>query len=137
VLCYLVALFMTSGMVSWLAFGRLWFVPVGVAVEQLEPLLSHIKEQQLSDYRNQSWCQNIAYARGQFSQNNQATTCNLFDGEAMPFTAEARADFQTLRYKLRGSGFRVAFIKAYWNHQELKSAEFDLNCWFCSRTHYI
>jgi hypothetical protein len=117
--------------------GRLWFVPTSVAIGQLEFLLPYIRKKQLTDYRNQIWCQNLAYAQGQFSQNNQVSACNLFDGEALPFTTEARADFQTLRRQLRGTGLRIAFINAYWTDNQLASAEFDLNCWFFSRTRYI
>jgi hypothetical protein len=136
-LCYLIALGLLSGLVSWFVFGRLWLVPVKVAVKQHETVLPYLQEHQVRAYRSQSWCKNIAYKAGAFSESTHPSTCNLFDDEPQPLLDQARSDFQSLRRRLRGTGFRIAFINTYWVDNSLKSAEFDLNCWLCSHTRYV
>ena len=134
---YIVLLLLASSILSWFILGKLWFMPVSLIVKQLEQTLPWLETQGLTAYRNQSWCENIAYNAGFFSKTNSPSTCNLFDGEAQAFSPQARADFQILRYKLRPTGARVAFINAYYESGSLQSVIFNLNCLWCPRTRYV
>jgi hypothetical protein len=134
---YLILVLLVSSMLSWFILGKLWFISSSLIIAHLEQTLPWIEDQRLSAYRNQSWCKTIAYQAGAFSETKQPKTCNLFDGESLPFSSQARADFQALRQKLRVTGARVAFINAYYSSDSLQSVEFNLNCLWCPRTRYV
>lgn len=134
--CYVIALSLLLSIVSWFMQGRLWFMPLRVAVSQLEQTLHFLQQQGLTSYRNQSWCKHLAYARGKFSETPQASTCNLFEGEAQAFSPEAEASFASIRQRLRASGLRVAFIISALREDDLMY-EFHLNCWVCARTRLV
>ncbi len=112
-------------------------MPASVVVKQLEPTIAWIETQRLLAYRNQSWCENIAYKVGVFSKTNHSSTCNLFDQEAQAFSSKARADFQVLHQKLRTSGAQVAFINAYYELESLQTVTFNFNCLWCPKTGYV
>jgi hypothetical protein len=136
-LLVLVLLFVLSLFLSWLLLGRLWVMPKAVAVAQLEKLLPRLGQAQLTAYRNQSWCRNIAYGDGNFSETNSPSTCNLFEGEARPFDEPGRTAFNDLRQSLLLTGVNINFLNVYIEEGKIRQAEFSLGCWLCSRTRYV
>jgi hypothetical protein len=138
----LLLLFLVSGVLAWLSWGKPWFMPASFAAGQLERLLPGLEQTQTEAYRNQGWCKNIAYSYGNFSESSHPTTCNLFEGTPRAFDEQAKRDFQTLRQVLRLTGVRVAFVNIYYEggtvtNERVRLAEFNLSCFLCSRTRYV
>jgi hypothetical protein len=130
-------LFVSSGIVSWFLLGKPWFIPASFAVKQLESVLPGLEQAQITAYRNQNWCKNIAYSKGNFSETTQPTTCNLFEGEATVFDETANVAFSNLRQTLLFTGVNISFLNAYYEEGKVRQVEFNLNCWLCSRTRYV
>jgi hypothetical protein len=133
----LVVLLLISGISTWFLWGKPWLMPASLAVRQLEDVVRELEQSQVTAYRNQNWCKNIAYNYGKFSESSHPTTCNLFEGTPQPFDEQATKEFQKFRRTLRLTGVRVAFVNTYFEAGKLHSAEFHLNCLLCSRTHYV
>ncbi len=112
-------------------------MPVSVVVGQLEKLLPGLEQTQTNAYRNQSWCKNIAYSYGNFSDTEFPSTCNLFEGEANPFDETAKAAFNDLRRTLLLTGVNINFLNVYVEGETTWLADFSLGCWLCSRTRYV
>lgn len=117
-------------------------MPKTFAVQRLEALLPNLEQMGLEAYRNQSWCKNIAYNYGTFSETSHPTTCNLFEGTAQPFDEGARRDFQTLNRIFLFAGVRIRFVNLYYENEtvedkRLRLAEFHLECFWCSRMRYV
>ncbi|MBE9182687.1 hypothetical protein IQ268_29560 [Oculatella sp. LEGE 06141] len=120
----------------WL-FGVSVFSSRSQQAQNLETAFAMIEQYRVTDYRNQDWCQNIAYAGGQFSDTTHPSTCNLFAGPAPSFTPSATADFRSITQALRRSGVRVAFFDADFNSAgRIRSARFNINCLLCGRVRY-
>jgi hypothetical protein len=130
-------LLIISGFLTWFLWGRPWFIPKTFAVQQFERVLPRLEAEQLEAYRNQSWCKNIAYTRGNFSETSHPTTCNLFEGTPEPFDDRATRDFQTLHRLFLLTGVRILFVKVYYENDAVRLAEFNLACFLCSRTRYV
>jgi hypothetical protein len=133
----LTVLVVISILLTWFLWGRPWFMSKTFAVQRLEALLPELEKMGLEAYRNQSWCKNIVYSYGQFSETSHPTTCNLFDGTAQPFDKKAKRDFQILNRTFLFSGMRIRFVNLYYKNDNVRLAEFDLACFLCSRTHYV
>jgi hypothetical protein len=131
------ALLVISGFLTWFLWGKPWFITKTFAVGQLGRLLPGLEQSQLEAYRNQSWCKNIAYSYGAFSETSYPTTCNLFDGTAQPFDEQARRDFQILYRTFSFTGVRIRFVNVYYENENVRLAEFHLECFWCSRTRYV
>lgn len=112
-------------------------LPQSVVIVQLEKLLPRLGQEQTTAYRNQSWCKNIAYSYGKFSDTDSPSTCNLFEGEAEPFDKTAKATFNDLRQTLLLTGVNINFLNVYFEDEKIRMADFSLGCWFCSRTRYV
>jgi hypothetical protein len=127
---------------AWWWSGKPWFIPKTFAVQQLERVLPQLEQLQLEAYRNQSWCKNIAYSYGKFSESRHPTTCDLFDGIPQPFDDRATGDFQTLRQTFLFTGVRIRFVNLYYENETVEDkrvrlAAFHLECFWCSRTRYV
>lgn len=133
----LLALVLLSGVGSWFLWGKPWFMPVSFAVGRLERVLERLEQEQITAYRNQSWCKNIAYSYGNFSETESPTTCNLFEGEAKPFDDQGRAAFSDLRQSLLLTGVNINFLNVYFADGKIRLADFSLGCWLCNRTRYV
>jgi hypothetical protein len=121
----------------WL-FGTSVFSSSSRDVRNLELTFSIIEQYDVSAYRNQDWCRNIAYRDGQFSETTHPSTCNLFDGPAQSFTPQARSDFQTIRRMLNRSGVRIAFFNIDFHETgRIRYASFNFNCLLRSRPRYV
>ncbi len=95
-------------------------------MQNLETVFAMIEQYRVTDYRNQNWCKNIAYAGGQFSETTHPAICNLFAGPAPSFTAPATAVFNSITQVLRQSGVRIAIFDADFNAAgRIRSARFD------------
>jgi hypothetical protein len=129
--------FLFSGLASWFLLGKPWFVLVTVATRQLENLLPKLEQTHLTAYRNQSWCKNIAYNHGNFSETQSPSTCNLFEGEAEPFDETAQDTFNNLQQRLLLTGVNINFLNVYFEDGKIRMADFNLSCWLCSRTRYV
>lgn len=106
-------------------------------VQNLETAFAMIEQYHVTDYRNQDWCRNIAYAGGQFSDTTHPPTCNLFEGPAPSFTPAATAVFNSITQVLRQSGVRIMFFDADFNAAgRIRSARFDIDCFLCGRLGY-
>ncbi|MEW6734273.1 MAG: hypothetical protein AB1489_23305 [Acidobacteriota bacterium] len=107
-------------------------------VRNLEKIFATIKQYQAQAYRNQDWCKNLYYLRGKFSNNNEASTCNLFPGPAQAFDNQATSDFASLAKQLASTGVQILFFEVKFDDQgEIKNAQFQLDCSFCSRPRYV
>jgi hypothetical protein len=110
-------------------------------VMRLEATFPTLEQYQVSEFRNQDWCKNIVYSAGQFSDNNRSSTCNLFDGVALPLEDNARTDFDAVVATLAETGVHVTRASiTYDAHNHIQSAEFHLACPinpFCNRPHYV
>jgi hypothetical protein len=137
ILLITLVLMIVSLVASWFLLGRLWILPRAVAVAQLEKLLPKLEQTQITAYRNQDWCKNIAYSNGNFSETTHPTTCNLFEGEAKPFDETSRAAFNDLRQTLLFTGINISFLNVYVEEGKIRMADFSLGCWFCNRTRYV
>ena len=109
-------------------------------VAQLRDALPRFEQLRVEAYRNQDWCRNIAYSRGRFS-NNLESTCNLFAGSPVGFTASADADFASVAGALDAGGVWVYNVWGvrYDATGRLNHAEFDLipAPWEFSRWSYV
>jgi hypothetical protein len=74
-------------------------------VANLPKAFSILEQLQVQAYRNQDWCKNIFYRAGKFS-NNQAATCNLFDGKAKAL-AQAQRDFKAVETAIASTGLKL------------------------------
>lgn len=84
----------------------------------------------MSAYRNQDWCQNIAYQYGKFS-NTERSTCNLFQGKPKAFDVRASNDFKTVAEAASSTGVPLYLILdlKYSKQGKLNQAKFHLtNC---------
>ena len=79
-------------------------IRAAAALRRVFPILEELR---VTDYRNQDWCKNLAYARGWFSSNLESSTCNLFNEVPIGFDSEAQADFRRVARALRDSGVSV------------------------------
>ncbi len=82
-------------------------------------------------FRNQDWCWNLAYERGNFSFADDATdadTCNLFEGDGLPFDDQASRDFGSVADALRKTDLdvRLADYIEYDADGRVTAASFDL-----------
>ncbi|MBD2079502.1 hypothetical protein [Leptolyngbya sp. FACHB-17] len=124
------------GGMPWL-FGKSVFSSKSQQVQNLETAFAMIEQYRITDYRNQDWCKNIAYAGGQFSDTAHPATCNLFAGPAPSFTPPATAISNSITQVLHQSGVRIAFFDADFNAAgRIRSARFDINCFLCGRLRY-
>jgi hypothetical protein len=130
-------LLVLSGIASWVLLGKPWFMPASFVVKRLERVLSGLEQAQITAYRNQNWCKNIAYNYGQFSETTQASTCHLSEGEVLAFDETANVAFGDLRQTLLFTGVNISFLTAYYEEDKLRQVEFNLNCWLCSRARYV
>jgi hypothetical protein len=101
----------------------------------LPKAFSILEQLQVQAYRNQDWCKNIFYKGGKFSNNNEATTCNLFDGKAKPF-AQAQGDFKIVESAIASTGLELHYFSAdYGKGGKLIRADFDLAECPCTYTY--
>lgn len=104
-----------------------------LAVNHLARTFDRLKQLRVEDYRNQDWCQNLAYRWGKFSNNNEATTCNLFQGQATAFTPEAQRDFDAIAKTFDIPGTRLHYFSVrYSANGEIVGAEFSIQDCPCS-----
>ncbi len=96
-------------------------------VNQLSSSLRILERYQVKAYRDQSWCKNVVYARGQFSNNLEQTTCNLFAGQPVPFDTQAQADFDAISTQLSGTGLLYITEAEYDEAGRLSYAQFHLD----------
>jgi hypothetical protein len=96
-------------------------------VVNLPKVFSTLQNLKVTAYRNQDWCQNVAYTRGKFSGNLKATTCNLFDGTPIPMDARSQQDFQTISNAMATTGVSIHYLSAKYDASDrLIGAEFNL-----------
>lgn len=133
---------------SFLVDGQLWFMrrATVTGVEPLEQIIPFIEQYHLSSYRNQDWCQNIAYSRGAFSSLSGAQdtihTCNyMLTGAVIPFDDQAKTDFARTHDILARTGVLIHILHAEFDRQgHVHSVEFRLNrpgCLFCGKRSYV
>ena len=109
-------------------------------INALQVMFPVLEQYRVEDFRNQTWCKNINHVRGKFSNNNRQATCNLFEGVAADFDAQASEDFQLIASRLAASGVRVMFMHTKFDSfGKLNWASFELSaqCWNCNRRRYI
>jgi hypothetical protein len=96
-------------------------------VARLPACFNVLESLQVTAYRNQDWCRNMAYRRGKFSSNNDRA-CNLFEGTAQAFDRQAQQDFDTVSRAIAATGVRLDLISdiKYGRNGKLKRAEFHL-----------
>ena len=111
---------------------------VSAPQDALERLFPAIERSQVRAYRNQSWCKNILYARGAFSDTASPSTCNLFDEPAHPFDQQAALDFATIRDEIAGTRLQVDYFNVSLDgHGHVAQADFVLRgCADCSLLGY-
>jgi hypothetical protein len=96
-------------------------------VSTLRQVLPVLAELQVTEFRDQDWCRNLAYGQGRFSSNNEQVTCNLFNGTGEPFDADADADFKVIADALRATGLTVIIVDSGYDHDgRVESAVFEL-----------
>lgn len=89
--------------------------------------LAVLEQFQVSAYRNQDWCKNIAYEQGKFSDNLDST-CNLFTGQSQAFTSQAKTDFAQVEKTLKQSKVRLHYLSVdYVPNGKIRRAEFALS----------
>jgi hypothetical protein len=97
-------------------------------VANLPKVFSALQTLKVKDYRNQDWCKNIAYKRGNFSNNLTATTCNLFDGKPVAMDDPAKQDFQTIADAMATTGVGIHYLSANYDAAgRLVGANFNLS----------
>jgi hypothetical protein len=98
------------------------------AVANLPKVLNTLEKLKVRAYRNQDWCKNIAYQRGGFSDNLEATTCNLFNEKPQLMDKRAQQDFQTVARAMAETGVEINFLFGKYDaSNHLIGAEFDLS----------
>ncbi|MCA9796161.1 MAG: hypothetical protein KC910_30345 [Candidatus Eremiobacteraeota bacterium] len=96
-------------------------------IKHLEGLFPQLSSLQVTAYRNQDWCRNLAYQRGNFSQSTHPSTCNLFEGKVGPFDPKAQADFESIASALGGDRPRVLWLNIDYQEGKIRTAEFALD----------
>jgi hypothetical protein len=97
-------------------------------VANLPAIFQQLEKLEITAYRNQDWCKNIAYQRGKFSNNLQSTTCNLFKGQPQTMDPRAEQDFQEIALRLTAIGASIRYLSAkYDGSNHLMEAEFHLD----------
>jgi hypothetical protein len=97
-------------------------------VANLPKVFSTLQSLKVKAYRNQDWCKNVAYQRGNFSNNLKASTCNLFDGIPIGMDDKSRQDFQTISSAMATTGVNIHFLSAKYDRSDrLIGAEFNLS----------
>lgn len=108
-------------------------------VQRLEQAFPVFEELRLRGVRDQDWCKFLDYPNGAFTNDSEASTCNLFDGHPKPFDDAARADFARVADALRKTGVRTYLV--WWIEYDdagrMQSAEFDLAAGGSGRWSYI
>jgi hypothetical protein len=105
-------------------------------VTNLPKAFSILEQLQVQAYRNQDWCKNIFYKGGKYSNNNEATTCNLFDGKAKAFDSQTERDFKAVEGTINSTNVRLHYFSAeYEKAGKLIQADFDLAQCPCSYTY--
>jgi hypothetical protein len=97
-------------------------------IAKLPQVFSALQALKVKNYRNQDWCKNIAYKRGNFSGNLTSTTCNLFDGKPISMDERAKQDFQTISNAMATTGVGIHYLSAsYDSTDRLVGATFNLS----------
>lgn len=97
-------------------------------VANLPKVFSTLQNLKVKAYRNQDWCKNIAYKRGNFSNNSKSLTCNLFAGMPIAMDDRAQQDFQTISSVMATTGVGIHFLSAQYDRSDrLIRAEFNLS----------
>lgn len=105
-------------------------------VSQIEGIFPIIEQYQVQVYRNQDWCKDIYYSKGNYS-NNTASTCILFQGSVQDFDGRALKDFIFLSRKVESLKLDIAYFEARLENSKICYAEFHLDCAMCARARYI
>jgi hypothetical protein len=97
-------------------------------VNHLPKVFSTLQNLKVKAYRNQDWCKNIAYARGGFSSNLKASTCNLFTEKPIAIDDRAQQDFQAITSSMATTGGNIHFLSAAYDRADrLIRAKFNLS----------
>ncbi|MGE0488283.1 MAG: hypothetical protein AB7S38_03600 [Vulcanimicrobiota bacterium] len=96
-------------------------------IQHLEGLFPTLASLEVRAYRNQDWCRNLAYHRGNFSQSTHPSTCNLFTGPVGPFDPQAQTDFDQITTALGGDRPRVLWLNLDYQDGKICLAEFALD----------
>lgn len=96
-----------------------------------------LEKYQVTAYRNQDWCKNIAYSRGRFTNETKSTCTYLLQGAAEPFDGQAHKDFKAIAREIAGSGVGLYSIEAiqYDTSGQLVMARFNLKGLFNRRAY--
>jgi hypothetical protein len=123
-----VALLVCTAAHAWTGAGD----PADATVApKLDALVTVLKTHHVSAYRNQDWCRNLATPAGNYSTNNEARTCNLFDGAAKPFDAQGDRLFTRVREAVRQTGLEVERINVDYRGNRIAHVEVGVACATC------
>lgn len=85
----------------------------------------------MTEYRNQDWCRNIGYHRGNFTSNFETPTCSLFMEDRAAFDDQAHADFERAAQAMRATGVTVIRMDAAstWVHFDIEPRALGFQYW--------
>jgi hypothetical protein len=110
----------------------------GEYVRRLEAALPVLSVLHVTEFRDQDWCVNLAYARGAYSRTTSHSTCDLFPGAALDFDGQASSDLQLLRDAFHKAGVKPIYGEVVWAPDgTVTSAYFEVECVGCATGRYI
>jgi hypothetical protein len=89
-------------------------------IEAVFPVLERLH---VTAFRNQDWCQNLAYAGGAFSKTDSHSTCDLFFEAPRDFDDRASADFATVAGAFSDAGAAPDFVNVRFRNDRVADVE--------------
>lgn len=130
----LLALFILSQLCVWTGTGIPWFYSNSTIVQKLSPTLTILKNEHVTEYRDQDWCRVLNYKSGMYWRSENPSTCVLGPDykplPSSPFTQSVDKDFAALKNTYFWTGVQICWTNVEYDQMgEISYAVFDMCGW--------